>query len=128
MFGKSLKKKFFKMEKIVGTRQYGKNCWNQATWKKKGDPGNMKKIERSRQYEKNRKIHGKFWFSPFFSEIKLKEPYHSPCFIHISGPKSLGEPGVGCGSFIFLTEKIVGTGKGLSLAPWNFYRSPRRSA
>ena len=47
MFGKSLKKKFFKMEKIVGTRQYGKNCWNQAIWKKKGDPGNMKKIERT---------------------------------------------------------------------------------
>ena len=68
------------MEKIVGTRQYGKNCWNQAIWKKllepgkmekKGDPGNMKKIERTT---------GNFG-SPHFFHIKYERtlPFSHIC-------------------------------------------------
>ena len=105
------------MEKIVGTRQYGKNCWNQARWKKKGDPGNMKK---------DRESHGKFWFSPFF-HIKYERTISSPCFIHHSGQKRLGEPGVGCGSFILFDRKDCGNRKRLSKQKQKLWGEPGSS-
>ena len=78
-FQKTLKKNFFELKKAEKSLckppahsqgllknvwkisekkvfQDGKNCWNQAIWKKLLEPGNMEKKGRSRQYEKNRKI------------------------------------------------------------------------